>query len=201
MKNKTPDQIRRETVPNKRYGLLYGFLGTLAGAVLWFGGWGLLHQEQVKRFPAYCVYAFNAEMGNISLFGNKKHHAGLSADQLRYALLRHGNEDHGLDAEIVQHGWYPREARANPRSWVFYNGNVEPVYSDGPLMVLKWPVTLTLLTCLGSLIWGLVSNYRYRTSIIAGLPFDGSIVTTVDQYNKEVKGDGMQYTVKAWKDR
>jgi hypothetical protein len=32
-------------------------------------------------------------------------------------------------------------------------------------------------------------------------PFNGSVVATVDEYNKEVKGDGMRYAVKAWKDR
>jgi hypothetical protein len=68
-------------------------------------------------------------------------------------------------------------------------------------MVFKWPVTLTLFTFLTGLIWGLVADYRYRSSIIAGLPFDGSIVATVDEYNKEAKGDGMRYAVKPWKDR
>jgi hypothetical protein len=33
------------------------------------------------------------------------------------------------------------------------------------------------------------------------LPFDGSTVTTIDAYNKAVKGDGMKYAVQAWKDR
>ena len=34
-----------------------------------------------------------------------------------------------------------------------------------------------------------------------GIPFDGSLVSTVDEYNREVNGDGMKYAVKAWKDR
>jgi hypothetical protein len=68
-------------------------------------------------------------------------------------------------------------------------------------MVFKWPLSLTLLTLLGGAIWGLIADHRYRASIIAGLPFDGSVVTTVDEYNKEVKGDGIRYAVKAWKDR
>ena len=123
----------------------------------------------------------------------------MSAEQLRYALLRYGNEDHRYDAEIIRHGWYPKEA--SPTSWVFYNGNVKPIYSDSPAMVFKWPLTLTLLTFLGCLIWGLVADYRIARSSLPGIPFDGSVVATVDEYNKEVKGDGMQYAVKAWKDR
>jgi hypothetical protein len=78
---------------------------------------------------------------------------------------------------------------------------VKPIYSDSPALVFKWPLTLTLLTFLTALIWGLVADYRYRSSIIAGVPFDGSVVTTVDDYNQEVKGDGMRYAVKPWKDR
>ena len=54
---KTPDQIRRETVPVKHSGLIYGFLGAVLGAAVWFGGWGLLHREQVKRYPEYCSAA------------------------------------------------------------------------------------------------------------------------------------------------
>ena len=50
-------------------------------------------------------------------------------------------------------------------------------------------------------VWGLVADFRYRSAIIAGIPFDGSIVAKVDEYNKEVKGDGMAYAVKPWKDR
>ncbi len=68
-------------------------------------------------------------------------------------------------------------------------------------MVFKWPLTLTLLTTLGCLIWGLVADYKYRSSVIAGIPFDGSVVATVDKYNREIDGDGMTYTVKPWKDR
>ena len=172
---KTPDQIRRETVPVKHNGLIYGFLGGLAGAVVWFGGWSLLHQEQVRRYPEYCKHAIKASMSGASLFGPPRHEAGMSAEQLRYALLRYGNLDHHIyDAEIIRHGWYPKNA--SPKSWVFYYGAVKPIYSDPPALVFKWPLTLTLLTFLAAMIWGLVSDYRYRSAIIAGIPFEGSLV-------------------------
>jgi hypothetical protein len=123
----------------------------------------------------------------------------MTNDQLRYNLLRFGNEDHRFDTEIIRRGWYPKGE--NGRVWVFYHGAVKRVYGDGATMVFKWPLTLTLFTFLGALIYGLVADYRYRSAIIAGVPFDGSIVTTVDEYNKEVKGDGMKYAVTQWKDR
>jgi hypothetical protein len=75
------------------------------------------------------------------------------------------------------------------------------VYSDSPALVFKWPLTLTLLTFLAALIWGLVFDYRYRSALIAGIPFEGSVVATVDEYSRETKGDGMKYVVKPWKDR
>jgi len=199
MREKVPDQIRQQTVPAKHNGLIYGFLGGMMGAVVWFGGWALLHQEQVRRYPEYCAHAIKANASAMSLFGSRKQGPGMSAEQLRYALLRYGNRDHQYDAEIIRRRWYPREA--SPKAWVFSYGNVKPIYSDSPVMVFKWPLTLTLLTLLGSAIWGLVVDTRYRASILAGLPFDGSIVATVDEYNKEVKGDGIRYAVKAWKDR
>lgn len=198
-KEKSPDQIRRETVPIKHNGLLYGFLGGALGAVVWFGGWGLLHMEQVRRYPDYCKHAFKAEVESIHLFGPARLQTVLSAEQLRYDLLRYGNADHQYDSDIVSHGWYPKGAAA--RSWVFYYGAVKPIYSDSPVLVFKWPFTLTLMTCLACLSWGLVSDYRYRSAIIAGIPLDGSIVATVDDYNKEIKGNGMKYAVKSWKDR
>ena len=200
MTEKTPDQIRRDTVPARHNGLLYGFLGGLLGAVVWCGGWGLLHQEQVRRYPEYCAAAIRSKASTLSLFHAKPgRETGMSAGQLRYALLRYGNVDHRLDAEIIRHGWYPKNS--SPASWVYDNGAVEPVYRDAPALVWKWPLTLTLLTFLTAFVWGLVVDYRYRSSIVVGVPFDGSIVTTVDEYNKEVKGDGMKYAVKAWKDR
>jgi hypothetical protein len=199
MSEKTPDQIRQQTVPVRHHGLIYGLLGGLLGAVVWFGGWALLHQEQVRRYPEYCAHAIKAEVGTISLFGPRKQEPGLSAEQLRYALLRYGNLDHVYDAEIIRRRWYPKGA--SPKAWVFYYGNVKPIYSDAPAMVFKWPVSLTLLTLLGGAISGLIADHRYRASIIAGLPFDGSVVATVDEYNKEVMGDGMRYAVKTWKDR
>jgi hypothetical protein len=200
MAEKTPDQIRRETVPVKHTGLIYGFLGGVLGTVVWFGSWGVLHQEQVRRYPDYCAHAIKANMGTLSLFGAKPKPApGMNPEQLRYALLRYGNLDHRYDTEIIRHGWYPK--KASPAPWVYDKGAVKPVYSDSPAMVFKWPLTLTLVTFVASLIWGLFADYRYRSSIIAGLQFDGSVVATVDAYNREVKGDGMRYAVKPWKDR
>jgi len=199
MKRKTPDQIRRETVPAKYYGLIFGFLGGLAGALIWFGGWGLLHKEQARRYPEYVRHAVRAEMEGLALFGSPKRRDGLSAEALRYLLLRYGNQDHRFDAEIIRHGWYPRGA--NPKMWVFSNGNVKPVYSDDPSLVFKWPLTLTAFTLLTCLVWGLVKDYRNRAAIISGVPFDGSLVSTVDEYNTEVQGDGMSYVVKPWRDR
>jgi hypothetical protein len=195
---KTPDQIRRDTVPKKYYGLTYGFLGGLLGAVLSFGTWGFFHQEQVRRYPDYARYAVQSEMSGFSLFGGKPK-PGMSDDQLRYNLLRFGNEDHRFDAEIVRRGWYPKGE--NGRAWVLYNGGVKPVYSDGAVMVFKWPLTITLLLCVGAIVWGLVADYRYRSAIIAGIAFDGSIVATVNEYQREVKGDGMAYVVNPWRDR
>jgi hypothetical protein len=84
---------------------------------------------------------------------------------------------------------------------VYENGAIKPIYSDSPAMVFKWPLTLSLLTFLTAMIWGLVTDYRYRSAIIAGIPFDGSVVANVAEYNKEVQGDGMRYRVKPWKDR
>jgi hypothetical protein len=193
---KTPDQIRRQTVPVKHSGLIYGFLGGLIGASLWFGGWALLHQDQVRRYPEFFTTYIKAESERFSLFGPPRSRAhGMSADRLRYALLRYGNTDHRFDAEIIRRGWYPKHV--SPAPWVFENGAVAPVYSDSPVMVFKWPVTLSLFTFLAALIWGLVEDYRYRSSIIAGIPFDGSAVATVPDYNREVKGDGMKYRVRA----
>ena len=68
-------------------------------------------------------------------------------------------------------------------------------------MVFQFPLGLTLLICIGAFVYGLVADYRYRSAIIAGIPLDGSIVATVAEYEKEVKGDGMAYVVNAWKDR
>jgi hypothetical protein len=200
MAEKTPDQLRRETVPVKHTGLLYGLLGGVLGAAIWFGGWSLLHQEQVRRYPEYCAHAIRSRTAGLSLFGAPpKRERGMSAEQLRYALLRYGNEDHRYDAEIIRHGWYPREA--SPAPWVYEKGAVKAIYSDSPALVFKWPLTLTLLTFVAAAITGLAADYRYRASIIAGVPFDGSMVASVDEYNSEVKGDGMKYAVKPWKDR
>jgi hypothetical protein len=197
---KTPDQIRRDTVPVKHTGLIYGVLVGVLGSVLWFGGWALFHQEQIRRYPEYCAHALRASVGEVSLFGARpKREPGMSGEELRYALLRYGNADHRFDAEIIRHGWYPKEA--SPAPWVYENGAIKAIYSDSPALVFKWPLTLSLLTFLTALIWGLVTDYRYRSAIIAGIPFDGSVVANVAEYNKEVRGDGMRYRVKPWKDR
>jgi hypothetical protein len=58
----------RSGVPAKHNGLLYGFLGGLAGAVVWFGGWSLLHQEQVRRYPEHCSHAIHSTLGGLTLF-------------------------------------------------------------------------------------------------------------------------------------
>jgi hypothetical protein len=171
MQEKTPDQIRRETVPVKHTGLLYGLLGGVLGAAVWFGGWGLLHQEQVRRYPEYCAHAIRSRTAGLSLFGAPaKRERGMSTEQLRYELLRYGNEDHRYDAEIIRHGWYPREA--SPAPWVYDKGAVKAVHADSPALVFKWPLTLTLLTFLGALIAGLATDYRYRRS---GLRSEASI--------------------------
>ena len=198
MSEKTPDQIRRETVPKKYYGVTYGLLGGLLGAALSFGVWGYFHQEQSRRYSDYLGYAVRSEMSGFSLFPSKQK-PGMSDDQLRYSLLRFGNESHRYDAEIIRRGWYPKGE--NGHAWVFYNGAVKAVYSDGAGMVFKWPLTLTLFSFMGCLIWGLVADQRYRSAVIAGIPFDGSVVATVGEYEKEVKGDGMAYVVNPWKDR
>ncbi len=201
-REKTPDEIRRETVPVKHTGLICGFLGGLLGFAVWFGGWGLFHEEQVRRYPAYASSAIKARAHGLSfsLFSRRPNRErGMNADQLRYSLMRYGNEAHRFDAEIIRHGWYP--TGASTERWVYENGAVHAIYSDSPLMIFKWPLTLSLLTFLAALICGLVVDYRYRAAIIAGVPFDGSVVGTVREYAKEVKGDGMKYRVRGWKDR
>jgi hypothetical protein len=187
---KTPDQIRRETVPVKHSGFLCLLLGAVVGAAVWFGGWGLLHQEQARHFRFYI---------SCSHFGHKQK-AAKSGDRLTCALLRYGNTNHMFDGEILRHGWYPK-GEANPARWVYSHAAVSAVYQDSAFIVVKWPLRLTLLTALAGLIWGLVSDSRYRSRLIAGIPFEGAVIATVAQYTKQVKGDGMKYAVKPWKDR
>ena len=173
-------------------------LGGVVGFLTFFGSWMLLHREQVRRYPVYCEYAVN-ESGRTLSIGPAKQPAGLTVAQLRYDLLRWGNQDHRYDAEILRHRLYPRGA--SPRRWIFRYANLKPVYSDPAALVWKWPIVLTLLTLLGAVIGGAVADHRYRMAIIAGMPLDGSIVTTVDEYNHEIKGDGMRYLVEDWNDR
>jgi hypothetical protein len=123
----------------------------------------------------------------------------MSVDELRYNLLRYGNQDHQYDGQIICHGWYPKGV--NGRQWVQHRGAIEPLYSDSPLMIFKWPMTISLFGLLACAICGLTSDYRYRAKVISGIPFDGTIVATVDEYNREVKGEGMRYGVYPWKDR
>ncbi len=196
--HKTPDQIRRETVPLKHYGITYAFLGLFGGAVLWFGGWELFHQQQVKRYPAYVQAAVQAEAGSFSLLPRQKR-PGLSACQLRYALLRHGNQEHRYDAEIIRHGWYPRGA--DPNAWLARYGAVEPVFNGNPLEVLQVPFILMLITTAFAAVYGIVQDLRYKNRLVSGIQFEGAQVATVDEYNAETKGDGMGYVVQPWKDR
>jgi hypothetical protein len=201
MKDKTPDQIRRETVPNKHYGFMFGFFGAIFGLVLWFGGWALLHVEQARRYPEYCAAALKAGAGG-TLFGTRpsQRSVTMTSAQLRYALLRYGNLDHRYDEEIIRHGWYPRQAP--PAAWVARHGGIASVYNgESASKVFKWPVALTALTLLTSAASGMALDQRYRMKIISGIPFDGSILASVDEYNREVKGDGMRYRVKQWDDR
>ncbi len=201
MKQKTPDQIRRETVPTTHRALLCALAGVALGTLVWGGGWALFHREQLRRYPAYFTLALRVNSAGLH-FGNTpaRQAAGMTAEQLRYALLRWGNRDHRFDAEIIRHGWYPREAA--PREWVADRGAVPSVYGGaGAAGVFAWPFALTALTTLLAGMWGLAADYRYRNEIVAGRQFDGSIVATVDEYNREVKGDGMRYRVGQWSDR
>jgi len=45
------------------------FPGGIVGAGLWFGGWALLHQEQVRRYPEYFATYVRTESARLSLFG------------------------------------------------------------------------------------------------------------------------------------
>lgn len=196
----TPDQIRRATVPAHHHGIIYGSLFTAMGIVIWFGGWAALHQDQVRSYPDYCTYAIKASMTGMTLFGAPpKREPGMSSERLRYNLLRYGNLDHRFDLEIIRHGWYPREA--SPAVWVREQGSVPPLYSEDASMVFKWPFMLTLLTGIVALMWGMISDYKYRSSIISGMQLEGSVIATVKEYNREVKGDGMCYRVAPWSDR
>ena len=130
MKEKTPDQIRRETTPVRHTGLIYGFLGGLIGAVVWFGGWGLLHQEQVRRYPDYCTHAIRVQAPSTIASSAAEARAGMSAEQLRYALLRYGNLDHRLRCRdhpprLVSQGSEPEAVGVRKR-------RRKPVYSDSP---------------------------------------------------------------------
>lgn len=196
--HKTPDQIRRETVPLKHYGITYAFLGLFGGALLWFGGWALFHQEQVRRYPAFVRAAFEMETGSFSLLPKPKS-ASLSSAALRYALLRHGNQDHRFDAEILRHGWYPRETDA--ATWLARYGAIPPVFAGNPLEVLQFPFVLTLVTTGLAAVFGIVQDFRYKRHLVAGIPFEGARVVTVEEYNAETQGDGMGYAVQPWKDR
>lgn len=196
----TPDQIRRATVPVHHTGIAYGVLYGFMGLVIWCGGWAALHQEQVRRYPEYCAHAFHAATQDMSLFGApRKREPGMSAEALRYALLRYGNVDHRFDLDIIHHGWYPREASA--AVWVREYGAVPPVYAEDALYVFAWPLALTSLTVFIACAWGMIADHRYKSKIVAGLPFDGSVIATVAEYNRETRGTGMRYRVAPWGDR
>lgn len=200
---RTPDQIRRETVPFSHTGLIYGILGGAVLAMLTFCVWGLFHIPQIKHYPEFFASGLRSAAGKYSPFRPSGFTRGIracmTADELRYSLLRYGNIEHRLDADIICLGWYPKGA--NPRTWVVQHGAIEPLYSDSPLMIFSWPLTLSLFAFLSCGIAGLMSDYRYRQKVIAGIPFDGTIVATVEEYNREVKGAGMRYGVYPWQDR
>jgi hypothetical protein len=191
---KTPDQIRRQTVPVKHYALRFALLGLVGGAAVWFGGWRHFHQEQSRRYWEYCGAAFKSSIPSLHQDGH------LSAAKLRYTLMRFGNVEHFYDGEIIRQGWYPRGTQF-PVRWARENAGIEPLYSRSAPLVYAPPFLLTLLTCALGLIGGAVADRRYRHRLICGVPFDGSGVATVSEYNKETKGAGMRYAVKAWRDR
>jgi hypothetical protein len=195
---KTPEQIRRETVPRKHYALTFGLLGLLGGSVLSYGAWALFHQKQAKMYPQYLSNAIRSSMGG-SLVGTPPRHAsaGLTPSQLRYELLRYGNLDHRYDAEIIRHGWYPRDA--DPIPWAFTHAGITALYEGKSATdVLKWPTLLTAFSLVVAGFVGIALDQRYRQRIIDGVQLDGSIIASVDEYNKEVKGDGMRYRVGHW---
>jgi hypothetical protein len=159
------------------------------------------HTNRHFGYPEYCAAALKAGAGG-TLFGTQKpqQSATMTSAQLRYALLRYGNIDHHYDVEIIRHGWYPRQA--SPAAWVARHGGIASVYDgQSAAEVFKWPVVLTALTLLASATSGMALDQRYRMKIISGIPLDGSILASVDEYNREVKGDGMRYRVKQWDDR
>jgi hypothetical protein len=124
----------------------------------------------------------------------------MSANELRYRLLRYGNEDHRLDRQILHHGWFPKGV--NPRVWVYRHGSLRPVYSQPATTVLAWPIALTLLSAIGCFIWGARKDYQWQEQLVgSGVHLDGTVVATVDEYNQEVKGDGMIYGVYEWSER
>jgi hypothetical protein len=197
--NKTPDQIRPATVPVKRTALSNGLLGLALGAVVFGGSWALLHPEQARAYPGYVSCSHKAS-GKARAGMSAKAAAARQVALLRYALLRYGNEGHRFDADIVRQGWYPAGERS-PATWVRANAAGAPVYSQSALWVIRWPLLLSAALALAGSVWGCIVDARYRSSILSGVPLDGSVIGTVAQYNKEIKGDGMKYAVKAWRDR
>jgi hypothetical protein len=69
-----------------------------------------------------------------------------------------------------------------PRAWVFYYGAVSPLYSIHRLwfQVAACADATDVFGC-GDI--RSVSDYRHLSAIIAGIPFEGSLVATVDEYN------------------
>jgi hypothetical protein len=193
---KTPDQIRRATVPVKHNAVFNALLGLLVGAAVWFGGWALLHPKQAHSYKTYAKLARAIRPRKATA----KPQPDRAESILRYALLRYGNENHQFDRELLRQGWYPKGS--NPAKWVYAHGAIASTFEgQSPMQVIAWPLGLTLVTFLVALIWGCVEDARYKTALIVGVPLDGAIVANVDDYNKEVKGDGMRYSVKPWRDR
>jgi|GEM_PF-6293946 len=196
---RTPDQIRRATVPVKRTAFTNLLLGFVLGAVVFGGSWSLLHPDQARAYPAYVACSRKASAKTKPGLSDKAA-AARQVALLRYGLLRFGNQGHRFDAAILSQRWYPAGERS-PAAWVRANAAVPPIYSQSAIRVIRWPLCLSAALALAGFVWGCVVASRYRSSIISGVPLDGSVIATVAQYNKEIKGDGMKYAVKAWRDR
>lgn len=185
-KEKTPDQIRIAAVPVKHSGLINGFVALVLGGAVTFAPWALLHPERARFYRQYVSASVHSGNGLFRARKASVRHAAL----LRYALLRYGNQHHIFDAALTQSG-----------AGAFASKEIAPVYSESPLRTVAFPLSVTLGMCLAGAIWGRASDGRRHRALIAGVPFDGSIIATVADYNKEVQGDGMKYAVRPWRDR
>lgn len=184
--SKSSSQIRKETVLHKHYGLTFGLLGLMFSGILFFGLFATFHVKQLMQYPDYIAYSISGL-------------AGKKSDLLRYRLMRYGNENHQYDQQIIAQRWYPRGEM--PTMWVRSHGGIAPIYTTNPILFWTWPFTATLLFTIGSFVYGMVRDYRYHRELANGIPMEGSVLATVDDYNAEVSGNGMKYAVKEWSDR